>query len=57
MKAQSLIKLQGYYISPKNNYPEGREQFAFYYDYHEIAIYGGLTSNKNISVWSFDMGK
>ena len=52
---KSLIKLQGYYIYPKQNSPECREQFAFKYDYTDIVLFGGLASNKNTSVWTLDL--
>jgi len=52
----SVIKLQAYYLFPKFNFPECREQFAFKFDYSDIILFGGLSSNKNVSVWTLDLG-
>ncbi len=51
------IKLYGCYLFPKNNYPECREQFALKYDYSDILLFGGLSSNKNVNIWSLNVGK
>ena len=46
------LRLFFYYLIPKKNYPEGREQFSFNIKGNEIILTGGITSfNKNLSIW------
>ena len=50
------LKLFFYYLIPKKNNPECREQFSFNIKGNEIILTGGITSlNKNLSIWKLNV--
>jgi hypothetical protein len=44
------------YVYANKNFPEGREQFSMYYNGSDIVLYGGLSINRNINVWTLNPG-
>lgn len=55
MKNEKFIpKLFVHYKYPKGNFPEGREQFVFFFDTSKIILWGGINSNRSTDVWSLN---
>jgi hypothetical protein len=48
------LKLFGYYKYCNKNFPEGREQFALDINMNKIILWGGMSSSKNIDIWSLN---
>lgn len=48
------VELYAYYKNSTKDFPEGREQFIFDNNLIDIALFGGIVTNKNNNVWSLD---
>ncbi len=47
-------KLFGYYKYSHKNFPEGREQFSFDKSANKAVLWGGISSAKNLDVWTLN---
>lgn len=48
------VELYAYYKNSTKDFPEGREQFIFDNNLIDIALFGGIVTNKNNNVWTLD---